>query len=70
VLGSSVTEEIVAGSEKLLIGAFLSCYNKPHDVAFIRQPVKGRFHHASFVLDNWGEVLKAADIITKKRVPL
>jgi len=70
VLGFSLTEEIVAGPEKLLIGAFLSCSNKPHDVAFIRQPVKGKFHHASFVLDNWGEVLKAADIITKKRVPL
>ena len=32
--------------------------------------MKGKLHHASFVLDNWGEVLKAADIITKKRVPL
>jgi hypothetical protein len=35
---------------------------KPHDVAFIRQPVKGKFHHASFVLDNWGDVLKAASL--------
>jgi catechol 2,3-dioxygenase len=68
VLGLTVTEQIVAGPEKLLIGAFLTCSTKPHDVAFIRQPVKGKFHHASFV-DNWGEVLKAADIIAKKKMP-
>jgi catechol 2,3-dioxygenase len=52
VLGFSVTEQIVAGPEKLMIGAFLTCSTKPHDVAFIRQPVKGKFHHVSFVLDN------------------
>jgi catechol 2,3-dioxygenase len=70
VLGFGLAEQIVAGPEKLMIGAFLTCSNKPHDVAFIRQPVKNKFHHASFILDNWGEVLKAADIIAKKRVPL
>ena len=70
VLGFNITEKIVAGPEQFLIGAFLSCSNKPHDVAFIRQPVKGKFHHASFILDNWGEVLKAADLITKRRVSL
>jgi catechol 2,3-dioxygenase len=70
VLGFGLAEQIIAGPEKLMIGAFLTCSNKPHDVAFIRQPVKNKFHHASFILDNWGEVLKAADIIAKKRVSL
>ena len=70
VLGFQLTEQVVAGPDKLLIAAFLSCSNKPHDVAFIRSPVKNKFHHASFILDNWGEVLKAADIITRKRVSL
>lgn len=70
VLGFELTEQVVAGPDKLLIAAFLSCSNKPHDVAFIRSPVKNKFHHASFILDNWGEVLKAADIITRKRVSL
>jgi catechol 2,3-dioxygenase len=70
VLGFQITEQIVAGPEQMKIGAFLSCSNKPHDVAFIRQPVKGKLHHASFVLDNWGEVLKAADLITRHRVSL
>ena len=70
VLGFGLAEQIIAGPDKLMIGAFLTCSNKPHDVAFIRQPVKNKFHHASFILDNWGEVLKAADIISKKHITL
>lgn len=70
VLGFTLTEQVLAGPDKLVIGAFMTCSTKPHDVAFIRQPVKNKFHHASFLLDNWGEVLKAADIISKKRVSL
>ncbi|HEU0201699.1 MAG TPA: catechol 2,3-dioxygenase [Burkholderiaceae bacterium] len=70
VLGFGLAEKVVAGPDKLLIAAFLSCSNKAHDIAFIRHGEKNKFHHASFILDNWGEVLKAADIITKKRVSL
>jgi len=70
VLGFSLAEQVVAGPDRLQIAAFLTCSNKPHDVAFIRHPEKNKFHHASFILDNWGEVLKAADIITRKRVSL
>jgi catechol 2,3-dioxygenase len=70
VLGFAITEQVIAGPDKLRIGAFMTCSTKPHDIAFIRQPVKDKFHHASFILDNWGEVLKAADIISKKKVSL
>lgn len=70
LLGFSLAEKVIAGPDQLLIAAFLTCSNKPHDVAFIRHPQKNKFHHASFLLDNWGEVLKAADIITRKRVSL
>lgn len=70
VLGFNLAEKVIAGPDQLLIAAFLSCSNKPHDVAFIRHPQKNKFHHASFLLDNWGEVLKAADIITRKRVSI
>ncbi|MCY1235229.1 Metapyrocatechase [compost metagenome] len=71
VLGFSLAEQVVAGPDgEVLIGAFLTCSNKAHDVAFIRHPEKNRFHHASFLLDNWSEVLKAADIISKKDVSL
>jgi len=70
VLGFGLAERVVADGGNLLIGAFLTCSNKAHDVAFIRQPVKNKLHHVSFLLDNWGEVLKAADIISKRRVSL
>lgn len=70
VLGFRLAEQVVAGPDKLQVAAFLTCSNKPHDIAFIRHPEKNKFHHVSFILDNWGEVLKAADIITRKRVSL
>lgn len=70
VLGFNLTEAVVAGPDEQMIGAFLSCATKAHDVAFIQQPVKNKLHHVSFLLDNWGEVLKAADIISKRRVSL
>ena len=66
VLGFGLAEQILAGPDKsLMIGAFLSCSNKAHDVAFIRQPVKGKFHHASFELGSWEKVLRAADILSR-----
>lgn len=71
VLGFGIAEQVMAGPDKsFMIGVFLSCSNKPHDVAFIRQPVKNKFHHASFILESWNDVLKAADIICKQRVSL
>ena len=71
VLGFSVAERVVAGPDrKLTIGAFLSCSNKAHDVAFIRQPVKGKFHHASFELGSWEKVLRAGDILSRNKVSI
>jgi catechol 2,3-dioxygenase len=70
VLGFHLTERVIAGDGKTIIGTFLSCSNKPHDIAFIRSPDKGRFHHASFNLENWNDIGNAADIITRHKVPL
>lgn len=70
ILGLSITERIMTGDHSVMIGAFLSCGNKAHDVAFIRAPEKGRFHHASFYLESWEEVLRAGDLISKHRVKL
>src|ERR1700682_5344319 len=68
VLGFSIAEQVVtAANKKFMIGAFLSCSNKAHDVAFIRQPVKGKFHHASFEIGSWEKVLKAADILSRTK---
>lgn len=70
VLGFILAEQVVAGPQRMLIGAFLTCSNKAHDIAFIRHPEKGKLHHASFQLGDWSEVLRAADLIAKKRVSL
>jgi catechol 2,3-dioxygenase len=71
VLGFGLAERVMAGPDNsLMIGAFLSCSTKAHDIAFIRQPFKGKLHHASFLLNNWYEVLKAGDIISKKNVSI
>ncbi len=68
VLGFTVAEQVLAADNKsLMIGAFLTCSNKAHDVAFIRQPVKGKLHHASFLLGSWEQVLKAADILSRTK---
>lgn len=63
VLGFQLTEKFVDG--EMLIAAFLTCSTKPHDVAFVRAPVKGRLHHVSFHVDSWSEVLRAADLIAQ-----
>jgi catechol 2,3-dioxygenase len=68
VLGFGLAEEVVDGSARN--GAFLACANKPHDIAFIRHTEPDKFHHVSFYLNSWGDVLRAADIISKKDVPL
>ena len=68
VLGFNLTERIMTSDRSLMLGAFLSVSNKPHDVAFIRGEGKNHFHHASFWLNSWNEVQHAADLITKNRI--
>ncbi|WP_300443236.1 catechol 2,3-dioxygenase [Zoogloea sp.] len=71
VLGFGLAEQVMAGEDKsFMIGAFLSCSNKAHDVAFIRQPVKGKFHHASFELGSWEKVLHAGDVLSRNHTSI
>ncbi len=71
VLGFGLAEKVVLAENKdFMIGAFLSCSNKAHDVAFIRQPVKGKFHHASFELRSWEQVLRAGDILSRTKTSI
>jgi catechol 2,3-dioxygenase len=71
VLGFGVAEKVVLkDNPAFAIGAFLTCSNKAHDVAFIRQPVKGKFHHASFLLGAWNDVLKAGDILSRNKTSI
>jgi catechol 2,3-dioxygenase len=70
VLGFYVSEKIIAGDGKTLIGIFLTCSSKTHDVAFIRCPEKDRFHHISFNLESWHDIGNAADLISSAGVEL
>ena len=70
VLGFHEAEKIIAGDGTTSIGSFLTCSNKPHDIAFIRHPEKARFHHASFYLESWDEIGRAADIISQNNISL
>jgi len=68
VLDFSLTEQIVDGETR--IAAFLSCSTKAHDIALIRQPVKDKLHHVSFLVGSWEDVLRAADIVAKRDIPM
>ena len=69
VLGFGLSERVLDGDR--LMAAFLTCSTKPHDIAFIRdEEQQDRFHQVAFYLNSWEEVLRAADIISKKNVSL
>lgn len=67
VLDFHQTEKIVTVDGEMMIGSFLSATNKAHDLAFVKGP-DAKLHHAGFFVDNWYEVLKAADILSKNKV--
>ena len=62
VLGFYLAEQMLDGGTR--IAQFLSLSTKAHDVAFILHPEKGRFHHVSFFLETWEDILRAADLIS------
>ena len=63
VLGFDLAEQVV-DPDNNKIGIFLTCSMKAHDIAFIKHPEKDKFHHASFFLNTWEDVLRAADLIS------
>ena len=64
VLEFRLTEKVVT-PDGTVIGAFLTCATKPHDIAFIHSDEPNKFHHASFFLESWHDVGHAADLITR-----
>ncbi|WP_174575403.1 catechol 2,3-dioxygenase [Thiosocius teredinicola] len=68
VLGFKEAEQVYDGD--LQIGTFLTCGMKAHDLAVIRHTEKNKFHHASFLLGSWEDVLRAADIIGRYKMSL
>ncbi len=63
VLGFDLAEQVL-DPEDNKVALFLTCSMKAHDVAFIMHPEKNKFHHASFFLETWQDVLRAADLIS------
>jgi catechol 2,3-dioxygenase len=71
VLGFQLAEQVIDGeADDLRIAAFLTVSMKAHDVAFVRHPEKGKFHHSSYYLESWNDVLRAADLISMHDIPL
>lgn len=63
-----LSEQIMVGPDSSIqAAAFLFRTTTPHDIAFIPGPGPG-FHHLSFFLDSWHDILKAGDVLAKNKV--
>ena len=69
VLGFDLAEQVI-DPENNKAALFLTCSSKAHDVAFIKHDEKNKFHHASFWLESWQDVLRAADLISMTDTPI
>lgn len=67
VLGFQMVEHILMEDGKTDMAVWLSCSNKAHDIAFVRDTRDDTLHHLSFLLGTWEQVLKAADVMTIHR---
>lgn len=70
LFGFTVSEELVTFEDETRLAVFLSCSNKPHDIAFVLQPDNSRFHHISFLLDSVNDLYHAGDLIGKYNIPV
>lgn len=68
-LGSRITEMIQL-DDGTLAGCWFTCNNKAYDVAYTRDATgrHGRFHHATFAVDQREHILQAADIFLEHGV--
>jgi catechol 2,3-dioxygenase len=66
VLGFHLSERIITDYQtEEMLGAFLFCSNKAHDIAFIKGP-NGKLHHFAFWLESWHDILRAGDILGRE----
>lgn len=68
LLGFWMSERLVTKNGDL-IAAWLFRTNTVHDIAIIAGP-QGKMHHFSFLLDDWNEIRKAADVIAMNDVKI
>jgi catechol 2,3-dioxygenase len=70
-LGMRLTEQIIFddGSE---VGSWLTATNKSYDVAITKDAkgARGRFHHLTYHIDSREDVLRAADVLVERGVPI
>ena len=65
-----LTEQILVGPNgDMQAATWMARTSTPHDIAFVGGPVSG-LHHIAFFLDSWHDVLKAADVMAKKKVKI
>jgi len=70
VLGFKLTEQVMVGPDHSIQAAtWLARTSTPHDIAFVGGAVMG-LHHCAFFLDEWSDVLKAADVLAKNKVKI
>ena len=69
VLGFYLAEQVI-DPEGNRIAQFLTLSMKAHDIAFIQHEEKAKFHHASFYLETWEDILRAADLISMTNTSL
>jgi len=70
VLDFKLTEQIMVGpAGSIQAGTFLSCSSKPHDIAFVGGDRPG-FHHLAFYLEDWSDVLRSGDVLSKNKVKI
>jgi catechol 2,3-dioxygenase len=63
-------EQVMVGPDgDIIAAAWMFRTSTPHDIAFVGGPKMG-LHHCAFFLDEWNDVLKAADVMAKNRVKI
>jgi catechol 2,3-dioxygenase len=70
VLGFSLVERVKLEDGSTDLATWLTCSNKAHDIAMVRNAEDGKLHHVSFLLESWEQVLRAADIMSMHRVSI
>lgn len=68
VLNFKISEKVTPTQDsEQILAAWLFRTNTPHDVAVIPGP-NGKLHHFAFYLDNWYDLLKAGDVMSKNKI--
>ncbi|MCQ6276143.1 catechol 2,3-dioxygenase [Bacillus sp. V3B] len=63
-LGFVQTEKVVTIDGENTIASWLTTTMSGHDIAFIKGP-DAKLHHVGFYLENWNDILKASDILSR-----